>query len=186
MELRKILPGSPDAVLMDEVNHESFPPEELMETDMQLKLCADGALEVWTVYDAEEFVGFTTVYPGTRLAYVFFLAVHKDARSRGYGTRILQLLHDHYAGRRIVLDIEPVDPSVPDNAMRIRRKQFYLRNGFLESGYMLKYLGLSFEILYAGPGEFSLGDYREMMDGIRGVIHSCGFEVFEPEIFPIA
>ena len=85
-----------------------------------------------------------------------------------------------------MLDIEPVDPSVPDNAMRIRRKQFYLRNGFLESGYMLKYLGLSFEILYAGPGEFSLGDYREMMDGIRGVIHSCGFEVFEPEIFPIA
>ena len=186
MELRKILPGSPDAALMDEVNRESFPPEELMQTEMQLDLCASGALEVWAVYDDGNFVGFTTVYPGTRLAYVFFLAVHRDARSHGYGTRILKLLHDHYAGRRIVLDIEPIDPSVPDNGMRSRRKQFYLRNGFLESGYLLKYLGLSFEILYAGPGEFSLEDYKDMMDGIRAVIHSCGFEVFEPEISPIA
>lgn len=186
MELRKILPGSRDAALMDEVNLESFPPEELMSTEMQTRLCAEGVLEVWAVYDGASFVGFTTIYPGSRLAYVFFLAVHKDARSHGYGTRILKLLHDHYDGRRIVLDIEPVDPSVPDNALRIRRKQFYLRNGFLESGYLLKYLGLSFEILYAGPGEFSLSDYKEMMDGIRGMIHSCGFEVFEPEISPVA
>ena len=49
MELRKILPGSPDAALMDEVNRESFPPEELMQTEMQLDLCASGALEVWAV-----------------------------------------------------------------------------------------------------------------------------------------
>ena len=186
MELRKILPGSPDAVLMDEVNHESFPPEELMQTDMQLKLCADGALDVWAVYAAEEFVGFTTVYPHTRLAYVFFLAVSSKTRSHGYGSRILSMLREQYSGKRIVLDIEPLDPGAPNYDIRVRRKQFYLRNGFHESGWLLKYLGLSFEVLYAeAPGEFRISDYEEMMDGIREMIHSCGFDVFKPEIFPI-
>ena len=186
MELRKILPGSPDAALMDEVNLESFPPEEQMSTAMQTALCEKGELEVWAIYDGEDFVGFTTVFPGTKLAYVFFLAISSNVRSKGYGTKVLDLLRRQYAGRRVVLDIEPDDPSVPDNELRRRRKQFYLRNGFLESGYLLEYCGLSFEILYDGPGSFSLADYEELMGGISSMIRSCGFEVFKPEISPIA
>lgn len=187
MEFRKILPGSPDIPLMDEVNLEAFPPEELMSTDMQMELAAKGKLEVWAVYDGPSFVGFTTVYPDARLVYVFFLAVSGKARSHGYGSRILSMLREQYSGRRIVLDIEPLDPAAPNYELRVRRKQFYLRNGFRESGYLLKYLGLSFEVLYAdAPGEFRIEDYEETMDGLREMIHSCGFEVFKPEIFPIA
>lgn len=186
MEFRRILPGSPDIPLMDEVNLEAFPPEELMSTEMQMELAAKGSLEVWAVYDGLTFVGFTTVYPHTRLAYVFFLAVSSKTRSHGYGSRILSMLREQYSGKRIVLDIEPLDPGAPNYDIRVRRKQFYLRNGFHESGWLLKYLGLSFEVLYAeAPGEFRIGDYEEMMDGIREMIHSCGFDVFKPEISPI-
>lgn len=185
LELEKILPGSSDARLMDEVNLEAFPPEELMSTDLQTDLCARGMLEVWAVRDGQDFVGFTTVYPSVRLAYVFFLAVSSKMRSHGYGARILELLRRHYEGRRLVLDIERTDPSAPDNDMRVRRKMFYLRNGYSESGYVLNYCGLSFEILYDGNGGFSVSDYREMMGGIEAMIRSCGFDVFKPEIFPI-
>ena len=187
MEFRRILAGSPDIPLMDEVNLEAFPPEELMSTEMQMELAAKGSLEVWAVYDGQSFVGFTTVYPHTRLAYVFFLAVSSKTRSHGYGSRILSMLREQYSGKRIVLDIEPLDPGAPNYDIRVRRKQFYLRNGFLESGYLLEYCGLSFEILYDGPGSFSLADYEELMggNGIREMIHSCGFDVFKPEISPI-
>lgn len=186
MELRKILPGSRDAALMDAVNLESFPHEERMSTEMQTELCLKGALEVWAVYDGDEFVGFTTVYPDSRLAYVFFLAVSAGKRCGGYGAKILELLRSHYSGRRLVLDIEPLDPSVSGNEMRVRRKNFYLRNGYSESGYMLRYCGLSFEILYDGGEGFLIEDYLQMMDGIAAMIRSCGFEVFKPEIFPVS
>lgn len=185
MELRKILPGSSEAALMDVVNLESFPPEERMSTEMQTELCLKGALDVWAVCDGGEFVGFTTVYPDSRLAYVFFLAVSSGKRSNGYGAKILELLRSRYSGRRLVLDIEPVDASVPGNEMRVRRKNFYLRNGYSESGYMLGYCGLSFEILYDGGDGFMIEDYLHMMEGIASLIRSCGFDVFKPEIFPV-
>lgn len=185
MELKKILPGSSDAALMDEVNLESFPPEELMSTSLQTELCEKGLLDVWAVHDGDGFVGFTTVYPDDELAYVFFLAVASSQRSHGYGARILELLRAHYAGKQLVLDIEPVDPAASDSDLRLRRKKFYLRNGYSESGYMLSYCGLSFEILYDGDGGFNLDGYSRMMDGIASMIRSCGFDVFKPEIFRI-
>ncbi len=185
MELRPVHGNAPEIALIDEVNKEAFPPGEFMATELQARLCGEGRLELLAVYDGENFAGFTTVFPARRLAYVFFLAIHPSMRSKGYGARVLELIRERYPDRMVVLDIEPLEEGGEDYAIRLRRKQFYLRNGFLESGYHLKYLGLKFEILYAAPGTFDLDEYRSMMMEIRAMIHGCGFGNFIPEISPV-
>ena len=185
MELLRIRPGSEWTALMDEVNLESFPPEERMDTQTQLALCGKGKLDVWAIMNEGKFVGFTTVFPYSVLVYVFFLAIHKDCRSCGYGTRALSLIAEQYPGKRVVLDIEPDDLSQPGNELRLRRKAFYLRNGFSSSGYMLTYLGLRFEILYAGGEGFCMDDYRKMMHEIYEMVCACGYKGFEPQIIPL-
>ena len=192
MKLKKILPSDPEVAIMDEVNLEAFPRNERMDTEFQTKLCSEGKLDVWGVWDEEEFVGYSTVYPGKVLSYVFFLAVHSKMRSNGYGSRILNLLRKQYPDKKLVLDIEPTDSSMEahaisyeENQLRLRRKAFYLRNGFRESGYLIKYLGMTFEILYDGSGEFIVSDLNELMLEVKELIWSCGLTMFEPEISPI-
>ena len=51
---------------------------------------------------------WTVRRPGSRLLYLFYLAVDDAARGRGLGTRLLAELERRHPGFAIVLDIEPV------------------------------------------------------------------------------
>ena len=50
----------------------------------------------------------------------------------------------------IVVEYEAPEPDLSANDLKIRRKGFYLRNGFAESGYHTYYDDTEFEIGFAG------------------------------------
>ena len=141
--------------------------------------------------------------------YVFFLAIDPAWRSHGYGAAVLDELRKRYAGRQLVLDIEPLDSAAPNYEQRLRRKNFYLRNGFRESGCFFKYCGMCFEVLYDGApctgtpctdapcGDalrsdaphtdaahpvFDRGSYLAMLEDIKRLVEDCGFTGFEPRV----
>lgn len=81
-------------------------------------------------YDEDTFVGFTHSMDFEHEGYLFYLAVREDLRSNGYGSAILDIIKERYAGKPICMDIEALDPEADDYEQRVRRLEFFERNGF--------------------------------------------------------
>ncbi|PKM56807.1 MAG: hypothetical protein CVU98_09385, partial [Firmicutes bacterium HGW-Firmicutes-3] len=48
---------------------------------------------------------------------------------------------------KIIVSIEPCEDRVEDYVQRVKRKDFYLKNGYFETGYFIKLGGKKQEIL---------------------------------------
>lgn len=136
---------------IEKINREAFPPEEYMPISEMLEVQARGEFDVLALLDGETAVGFMAVSADERAAYLFFLAIGRDYRSKGYGGQALALYRSLYAGRQCTVDLEPLDPDAENAEQRVRRRRFYLKNGFAPSGYALEYRGAAFELLCCEP-----------------------------------
>lgn len=87
------------------------------------------------------------------MVFIIFLAVDESLRSKGYGSAILTQIKNRYPDKTIIVTIEPCDENAPDIEIRKRRKAFYKRNGYGETGYMVKLSGVVQEVMIAN-GEF--------------------------------
>lgn len=143
-----------DAALMEQIekiNREAFPPDEYMPLTEMLEVQARGEFDVLALLDGETPVGFMAVSSDEATAYLFFLAIGKDFRAKGYGGQALALYRELYQGRQCTVDLEPLDPAAENAEQRVRRRRFYLKNGFTPSGYALEYRGAVFELFSATP-----------------------------------
>lgn len=126
----------------------SFPPEERMPWQMLEEKCRSGALELLTIADDSDiFAGFFLIMKHRDLILPAFFAIDNARRGEGIGSEALHLLCLKYSASRIFLEIELPDPEAKNNEQRLRRKNFYLRNGFSESGILLSFFGVPMEIL---------------------------------------
>lgn len=133
----------------EEINNNAFPKEERMEIKQMQDLITENIFEIWAFYDKDEFVGYCVVITDEKVAYIFFLAIDSDKRSMGYGSEGLSLIKEQYSNCQVVVDLEAIEEEVPNIAQRKTRKKFYLRNGFHETLYYLKYRGMNMEVLCA-------------------------------------
>ena len=88
-----------------------------------------------------------------------FFAVDESLRSKGYGSAILQEIQKKYPNKQIIISIEPCDETAPDIEIRKKRKAFYLRNRYKETGYKIKLAGVIQEIIISG-GEFDKAQFK--------------------------
>ena len=72
--------------------------------------------------------------------YLMYLAVEPNLRNKSYGSKILNDLKEKY--KLLFLSIDE-----PNNSMSIRRKNFYLRNGFYDINKSYEDTGINYEIL---------------------------------------
>lgn len=98
-------------------------------------------------YDCTALCGFCYYMVNERTIFILYLAVNPDARSKGYGSQILSWLKEKYQGRTIFLDVEKKDAKAPNAVQRIRRMDFYRKNGILETNHFFDYDDVSYEIL---------------------------------------
>lgn len=182
MRLLRINTGSPYLELMERTNLEAFPEEERLPMAVQTEMCDSGELDLWAICEGDAYRGFTSVYKGTRCVYVFFLAIDSSCRASGCGTQALRLIREAYPQKQVVLDIEPLDPKAENAAQRSRRKGFYLRNGFRESGWLFKYCGMSFEVLWCGGDAFDRDAYWSLIGNIARSVEAQGYRGFNPSL----
>ena len=104
-------------------------------------------------YDADTPCGLIFLASNRKIVFVMFFAVDECLRSKGYGSFILQQIRNKYPDKKIIITIEPCDDNAPDIGLRKRRKLFYLRNGYKETGYRIKLNGVVQEIIITN-GEF--------------------------------
>ncbi|MBQ9022080.1 MAG: GNAT family N-acetyltransferase [Eggerthellaceae bacterium] len=84
---------------------------------------------------AEQLVGMTYTIAAGDYLYILYLAVCKEFRGGGWGTRILDYLKQQFPGKQLVLEIEPLDKAADNYEQRLSRLGFYERNGFSRVGY---------------------------------------------------
>lgn len=144
---------------------EAFPPEEYLSPEIIVKMAQSDSLDFLALTDEEEFVGFMVVQTDKNLAYLFFLAIVPSCRSKGYGSRAIETLKELYPNKKQVVDFEMLDDSAANNFQRKKRRAFYLRNGYQETGLFLSYFGVDYEVMCMDPS-FDPQEYKELMKTI--------------------
>lgn len=138
---------------------EAFPKKERMPFPIMVAMSKLWNTQFFGFYDGGTPCGLIYLVSIRKIVFVMFFAVDKRLRSKGYGSSILQQLKDKYPDKKIIISIEPCDDNAPDIALRKRRKSFYMRNGFIETGYMVKMNGVAQEIIITN-GEFVKWEFR--------------------------
>lgn len=138
---------------------DSFPKNERMPFSMMVVMSKLWNTEFLGYYDSDTLCGFAYLAHNSKIVFVMFLAVDKALRSKGYGSTILREIQNKYPDKKIIISIEPCDKSSPDIELRTRRKDFYMRNGYKETGYMMKLNGVVQEIIITN-GVFSKNQFR--------------------------
>ena len=123
----------------------AFPREERVPMDTLLE--ADGPYDFIACYDGAVLCGFYSALTFGDITHILFLAVEEKLRDHGYGSQILTEIGKAYAGNRVILDVEMVDPEADNNEQREQRIAFYLRNGYHHSGISYGWRGVMYEIL---------------------------------------
>ena len=106
----------------------SFPPHEQRSPLSQSNILGDPAYHFSLLCDGSSFVGLALYWETERFLYVEHLCIAPELRNQSYGQQALALLGQ--AGKLVILEIDP-----PVDAIPIRRKGFYIRNGFVENPY---------------------------------------------------
>ncbi|MBQ3384495.1 MAG: GNAT family N-acetyltransferase [Erysipelotrichaceae bacterium] len=174
LNTKKVTNNSEDRLQVMELYEEAFPPYERMPFDLMLELNEIENVDLCSVYDDNEFIGFYLMIRSNNLAYVSFLAIVPEKRSQGYGSRVLNFIKASYPGYEILLDEEPVREGSENYEQRLARKHFYEKNGFSSTHYLISAYGQDYEILSTGD-DFDISDYLN-------IFYSIGFTGFKPEV----
>lgn len=154
---------------------EAFPPEEYLAPDKLVEMAKADNFDFWALTDGDAFVGFMVVQTHGNLAYLFFLAIAPSCRAKGYGSRAIETLRALYPDKQQVVDFEMPNETAPNHAQRMKRRQFYLKNGYRETGLFLSYLGVDYEV-FCMDSDFEPQAFKNLMKEIQ-------VEGFEPTYF---
>lgn len=145
---------------------EAFPPEEYLAPSELVKMAQSDHFDFLALLDEDGFVGFMVVMLYENMAYLFFLAIDAASRGKGYGSRAIETLKAEYPDKIHTVDFEMLDDSAPNKQQREKRRSFYLRNGYRETGLFLSYLGVDYEVFCMGEG-FDPDSFKAMMKTIQ-------------------
>ena len=145
-----------------EVSHllvTSFPLSERPPVKYFFKGLEKDCNNLYAFYDKDVLIGFTYIIIFKDICYIFFLAVSPELRNKGYGASILSYIKEEYKDYRILLCYEEINEKYKDNALRIRRKNFYQRNGFKDNEMRNLEFGVIYESGYIGKSKVSYEEY---------------------------
>ena len=134
LELLKLSRNSKDRKYLEQVNDEAFPVSERMSFDEIFDFASNTNTDVLGIYDNGNPVGFAVVLKNEECGYVYYVAIDSHMRSKGYGGATMKKMMEAYRQLQLVLDFEAIDENAENHEQRIRRRNFYLKNGFHETG----------------------------------------------------
>lgn len=155
---------------------EAFPPEEYLAPDKLIEMSKEENFDFYLIEDDNKFIGFVVIQTYKNLSYLFFLAIAKEYRSKGYGGKTLKLIRETYPNKIQVVDFEMVDVNSINYNQRVKRREFYLKNGYQKTGFFLSYLGVDYEVFCSCNGTFDEETFKELMAHIN-------VEGFNPKYF---
>ncbi|MBQ1535918.1 MAG: HAD-IA family hydrolase [Ruminococcus sp.] len=163
MTLEKIKTGDERTETIKRIYTDSFPENERFGLDNILRLADEGALEVFAIMEKAVTAGMAVCCIHGSTAYICYIAIDKDMRGCGLGSRAVSGICNLYKGKQVVLEIETLDPCAENYPQRKQREGFYLRLGFAHTNKYIRYCGVTYELLFTGTDKFDSGDFDEFM-----------------------
>ena len=139
----------------------SFPDDERIPWKRIFAMLGE-TRRMYAYYDGEVFVGLSYTFIHRNIAYLGYLAVEEDLRNRGYGSAILKCILKELSEYKVVIDIETVTEEADNYEERLKRKNFYLHNGFTSTGVGYFFYHVDYELLSAN-GKVSAEEYRDLI-----------------------
>lgn len=157
----------------------AFPKIERHSLRELLHASSNGGAEFLRFSEEGQFIGLAYMIVRGGVAFLLYLAVDEGRRNRGYGAAILDAIKKRYEGKDLVLLIESLHEKCDNPDIRIRRKGFYLRNGFRDTGLIQSSFGgeANYDILNTKE-KFSKEEYRYMLSNYP-------FKSYLEELFPV-
>ena len=141
IELKTVGKCSGYKEILEKINIEAIPECERNSLDDLI----DTGAELLGIFLGGSPVGFFVLREYRSIIYLAYFAVSREHRSEGIGSRALKTLIEENKDRGIVVEFESPAGSKKDD-MAARRRDFYLRNGFYETGWYTFYNETEFEI----------------------------------------
>lgn len=149
LSIKPITAQSKELVQIEELYRSAFPDHERKPLYPLLQ-DTSGCSEIISFYDKNLFCGFACLLNQRDLTHIIYFAIDDRLRKKGYGSAALTAMHDMKPFNRIIVDIEIENKQAANHEQRRRRKAFYLRNGYVESGVKYGWQSELYEILVLG------------------------------------
>jgi len=146
---------------IERLAREAFPPMEFVDPEKLIELEKSEGLCFWELYDKDVFIGYMTIVSYSNIAYLYYFAIDSCFRDRGYGKKAIDCIKELYPGTQIVVDEEILDEKAENHQQRLKRRNFYLLNGFKPTGHFFKYLGCDYELLCTS-NDFNFEGYKKL------------------------
>ncbi len=150
LKLIKLNSDNKDRKYFEQINNEAFPLSERMSFEEIFTFASHTNTDILGIYDDENPVGFAVLLKNKECGYIYFIAIDSSKRGKGYGSATMRKMMELYPKLQLVLDFEVIDENAENNEQRIRRKNFYLRNGFRETGNYTMLRNDRFEVVCSG------------------------------------
>lgn len=117
---------------------EAFPKVERYDFEYLIKKNELDDVNFEVIYDNTDLVAILFTVIQDDILYIQYIAVNSNLRGKGYGSAILDLVKEKYAKYTIILEIEEIDKAAENYMQRIKRKNFYEKNGFVSTNKTIK------------------------------------------------
>lgn len=165
MEL--IIAENKDYPLIKKLYKKSFPLNERAPFFIIKKKTITEKSELLIAKENDQFIGFFYIVRHENLVYLFYFAVNDTQRGKGYGSKMLQLLKERYSGKNIFLAREQLDINADNYDERIKRRNFYIRNGFKDTNLLIKEATVIYDVM-ALNDDISAKEYEILINKWRG------------------
>ncbi len=159
--------GAADYPKVKALYKSAFPREERAPFFLMKRRAQSGRGQLLIARDGGMFTGFAYIICHLDMAYLFYFAIVQGKRGAGYGTRILKELQEKYRGKRLFLAREQLDESAHNYEQRVKRHEFYLRNGFEDLHCKIKEASVVYDVMGIGGG-ISAQEYEALISSWSG------------------
>mgnify|MGYP000928895881 CR=1 FL=1 len=158
LRIENVTRKSKEKQKIKEIYKSSFPKGDRMSFIMMLIMAKMSSTEFISFHDKDTLCGFVYMSTIENLTFVMFLAVDENIRGKGYGSFILEKIQSMHTNSKIIVSIERCDQEAKDIKQRLKRKKFYINNGYKETGYLVELGNKKQEILIKN-GEFNKEEF---------------------------
>ena len=162
-----VKPGFGEFDKINEIYEEAFPPTERMLTLEQMVTLPENRPDVNAYYCDGKIVGLSVLKDAGTFVYLLFFAVNKDARSSGFGGRILDRIIEDCGERPLVFSIEDPAEECDNKEQRVKREAFYFKHNCVHTGYRFARpeLGTTFLLMSSSKRE----DYSFIKEAVCAI-----------------
>ena len=118
---------------IEELNKKLFPhAKKTADLHFLARLHKGAPVDFIAVEDDGKFIGYTYMINFFQGSFIYYLAIAPECQSKGYGTALLKHLREIQGNRPIVLTAFALNQKRDDNEENVRRKWFYVKNGYID------------------------------------------------------